>query len=164
MHLLAHDDKHLILRQKSYVWIIATGIFTAISAFGSFNLLLGGVTRLTRLNIFQIFGWLFWMVFAVGLVGVGVIAFFSTWHGKTIIFDKDDETFTVRQANLIRLADEAHSIYGIKRLDIRQNDEINVLGIFMILRNNQEIPITTYPHYARQQADDLANLIRAFLW
>lgn len=164
MQIIENTNTRLVLQRKRPVMAAVMGLFTLMSGLALVNLFIQGVPRIEQLNFFQLVSWLVWLLLALAMVSVGVMATINMARGITCIFDKDSETFAIWRPHFMGMQTTEHSIWGIKRVDVIRNDEMRLLALFVILRSNEKIPLTTMPQHDEGAIYELANTIRAFLW
>lgn len=167
MQIVEQTATRLVLHKRTLALALSIFAFTVISLGSVLCLAAQGVgmmlnsaapdvsTRLFSLGMFLLFG--------AALSGLGIAISANAGRGTTCIFDKDSETFTLRKMRLLRPQTITHSIYGVSHIEIVRNDDIGVLGVFLVLRSGQRLVLGTEPSSEGERVDTLARHVRHFL-
>lgn len=163
MKITEQTTTRLVIQYQRRVmaWVLA--LFTILSLFFLLNTLYEGITALDRLRGWQWYGWITWLIFALAMLILGAIGWSNAGQGMTLIFDKQDETLRIRRPKVIRVDEQAYSIYAVSHMDIEGNDEFRVYGVFLVLRSGERIALATVPVYDEAHVRELSKQVLAFL-
>lgn len=153
----------LVLEHTRWLRWMVLAVFTMLSGLTLFNILLQGLRSLDTLRGWQWMGWLTWLTFALVMTVIGAMTWFNTGRKFTCTFDRDAETVTITQASIAGKPPQQMSIYSVSHVDVQRNEAVRVIGLFLVLRSNEKIPLTTMPFHDEAQAHDLTRTIRQFL-
>lgn len=167
MQIVEQTTTRLVLQKRTLVLALSILAFTVISLSSVLCLAAQGVgivlntaapdalTRTFSLGVFLLFG--------AALSGLGIAISAGAGRGTTCIFDKDSETFTLRKMRLLRPQTITQSIYGVSHIEIVRNDDIGVLGMFLVLRSGERLVLGTEPSSDGERVDTLVRHVRHFL-
>lgn len=163
MKILEHDAEQLVIRYRRDVMAWTLAIFTILSLLMVVNVLAGGVTQWPRLNPLERIAWLVWSGVAVVCAGGGLLLWNTARWGVTCAFDRTSETCTITRALRLQRIAQRESIYAISHLATEYNDEIKMVGIFVVLRSGERIPLAVVPPHDEAEAYQIVRTARDFL-
>lgn len=163
MTILEQTAQRLVIRYRrdGMAWVLA--LFTVLSTFMVFNVLAGGVMQWPNLNPFERIAWLVWTTVSVLCVGGGAWLWNTARQGVTCALDHTSETCVIRKAYRLGTTEDQHAIYAVSHLATERNDEINMLGIFVVLRSGERIPLAIVPPHDEPEARQIMQTARNFL-
>lgn len=163
MRIVEESDTRLVLRQQRRGMSVALGIFTILSAFLVFNLIVQGLQRFDAMNLLEVYNWLIFILLSALIAAFGALVWARIGRGTQCIFDREQETVTIEQARLFGRRQRVETIFAISHLELTRNDEVRVIGLFLVLRSSERIALATLPHFDEDHAENLARHVRAFL-
>jgi hypothetical protein len=158
----ATSERFVITHQRP-VWAVSMAIFTLMSAFTLVNLILQGIQQWSRMDGFQVVAFFIWVTLAIFLVLLGASITHNAGRGMLIEFDKPSETVRLRLPNLWRASWHNYPIYGISHLHIERNDDVRVVGVFLVLRHGERIALGTVTPFDLEAMQALAKEVKGFL-
>lgn len=163
MQIVEQTEQRLVLRQRRLGMALVMSLFSVMSLFTLLNMLVQGVRRWGTFDGWRWISWIVWLGFLLLLLAVGIVAAITMWHGVTCAFDREQGTATVRKTNGFRAARQTLPIYSVSHLDIEQNLEVRVFGIFLVLRSGERIALVTIPPHDEETMRSHARTVKNFL-
>ncbi|PJF30546.1 MAG: hypothetical protein CUN52_03955 [Phototrophicales bacterium] len=157
----------LILRdQRRWASLLAV-IFTLIS-MGALIIFMAQIvtiieSRYERDGMLWVMVTIIFFLLIISLVMIGIIATRHLTYGIHCEFDRQAETMTIRRIGVFRPIEIRHSIYAISHVEAHHNSEIGVYGIFLILKDNSQIPLASFYVIDETEMQTVINEIRTFL-
>lgn len=163
MQIIEHTPERLVIQHRRAEMAVVMVVFTLMSVVFLVNTLWQGLPRLDTLNAGQFASWAIWLVFAAGLTVLGVLMSNSAGRGTRCTFDHDAEIYRLRKPTLLRSQSDEASIYSVSHVAVERNDEVKVLGVFLVLRSGERLPLASVPFHEESDARQIAHTVRSFL-
>lgn len=163
MDVITANPHQLVIRHRRLEMALVLAIFTLLSGLMVINLLLGGIQQWHTLNPLERIAWAVWFVVALVCTGGGTLLWNSARHGITCTFNRTDESCIIRRARRLRVEETHHAIYSVSHIATEHNTEMQMLGLFIVLRSGERIPLATVPEQEADYARDVVARARAFL-
>ncbi len=165
LEVIEQSPRRLVMRdQRPTAGMIAV-IFVILSV-GAVALLIIQFLSIFAERLGQFDGFL-WMVgtvmfiaLGIGFVILGMVAALHFLIGTTCVLDKDAEEFVIERVAFFRTQAERHSIYGISRINVQENEEVHAFGVFVVLKSGQHVPIASFHN---QDEDAMRAIVRELL-
>jgi len=138
-------------------------LFALLSLLLAITLVSQGWARFPSLNMWQRFGWGIWSFLFFGLTIIGMGGGLALAQGTRCIFDRSDETLIIERAPFRHSKAQSCSIYSVSHMAVTHNDEMNIVGLFLVLRSGEQIPLATLPPHDKPLAQHIAHEVRQFL-
>lgn len=163
MHILEQTAERLVIRYRRDVMAWGLAIFTVLSVLMVFNVIVGGIIQWPRLNPLERIAWLAWALVSLVCTGGGLLLWNTAWRGVVCTLDRQRETCTIRKAHRLGICEKQHAIYAVSHLATERNDEIDMLGVFVVLRNGERIPLAVAGPHDESEAYQIVQTARTFL-
>lgn len=167
LKIVETSPTRLILRdQRRWASLLAV-IFTLIS-IGALVIFISQLvtiieSRYERDGMLWVMVTVIFLLLISSLVILGIIATRHLTYGIHCEFDRQSETMTIRRIGVFGPIETRHSIYAISHAEARHNSEIGVYGVFLILKDNTQIPLASFYVVDETEMQRVINEIRTFL-
>ncbi len=156
----------LILKdQRRWATLFAL-MFTLIST-GALLIFISQITsilqsRYERDGMLWVMVTLIFFLLIGSLVILGAIATRHLSYGVHCDFDRTAERVVIRRIGIFRPIQTQYSIYAISHLETVQNHEIDMYGVFLVLKNGDKIPLASFYTVDEAEMKSVINEIRTF--
>lgn len=157
----------LILTDKRHVASILALMFTLISA-GAWVIFVAQIatimhSRYERDGMLWVMVMLIFFLLISSLVILGAIATRHLSYGIRCEFDRTTQTLTIHHIGIFRPVRTEYSIYAISHLETPHNQEIDMYGVFLVLKHGEKIALAAYYAVDEMEMQRVTNEIRTFL-
>ena len=163
MTITEHTTNRLVLEHQRPMAFIVLAIFTLLSGVMLVSVVGMGLLNIATLRPWQWIGWITWTSFALAMMLIGAITWSKTGRGVILIFDREDETLLIRRPRLRDANEDNYSIYSVSHMDVERNDEVRVVGVFLVLKSGERLALATAPLNEEAEVRALAKQVRDFL-
>lgn len=169
MQIITSHPDQLVVRNRSVMMGAMLGIGAVLWVLTVMGVATWGAVSLSTQSPPPSFYWLriagLLVVFGMGcfFAVIGALTAVKVLHGVTCTFDRQTETVTVTHADGIRTTRQQHSIYGVSHVLVEQNDDLQAIALYLVLRSGQRISLGTCSPLDKDRAAHLVGNVRAFL-
>jgi membrane glycosyltransferase len=168
LKIVEQTPTRLVLRDQRYMLRILALLFTVMSAFSATMLIILGYQRFTtdpNVNFLEnrVAALLMFIIMTIAFTTVGLFTLFNVSHGVTVTLDKGSETVTIQRAKALSPITVSYAIYAVSRLEVEKNDEVDLYGIFLVLRSGERIALAALPQHEEERVEAMIQAVRTFL-
>lgn len=165
LKIIEQSASRLVLRERRLGMTLFAAIFTLISFAWLVVIVLQGIQQLQfrTLEAPRIVGLIAFLVLGVVLVTGGVYACISLMQGTTLTLDKSSATATLETTRRLKRITWTQSIYAISHLSVDTNDELQVFGVYLVLRSGERWVLGALPKHDQTHLEQIMQTVRAFL-
>lgn len=167
LKITEQTPRRLVMEDRRIAASIFAVMFTLISVFSIVVILVQGFEALfiigTTMTALRVMGLLVFIVIGIGFTVLGVVAALGFANGVSCVMDKDAEVVLLERMNIFRKQKQSLPIYAVSHLDVEENAELRVYGVFLVLLSGERLSLTTFRTVDEVPMRELVRAVRVFL-